>query len=402
MHTARPGTFKQHAMSGTRLHMDPINKKHREFFTSPPVDTSSNKMFHLNPIVSVSAIIMVASAFIFFACLIVTVFVFCMKNKQDRMKLKDCTITLFGHEIKSAKDLSFVASTGGVGLEIIGRGGCGDVYKAHLPRRRGENLTVAIKKITLTSPMSSSQFYQERSSCLSDKMRQVRAEIKTVGHVGHPNLVRLLAHVSKGEHHFLVSEFMQNGSLHDALKKCQLDWPARYKIALGIISGLQFLHFIHKPCIIHRDLKPGNILLDSDLNPKIADFGLAKVVEGRFVRTRLAGTLGYIAPENYNGMPCTDKCDVYSFGVILAVLVTGRFPNDDRVLEEMGMVKWVRRVMSSGDEAAIGIIDEKMVGNGYEEQMVLVLKIACFCMYDNPRERPRSRDLKCMLAQIKH
>ncbi|XP_039146697.1 leucine-rich repeat receptor-like serine/threonine/tyrosine-protein kinase SOBIR1 [Dioscorea cayenensis subsp. rotundata] len=167
---------------------------------------------------------------------------------------------------------------------------------------------------------------QERSSHVDDnRMRQVRAEIRTVGRIGHRNLLRLLAHVSSGDHHFLVSEFKPKGSLYDVLKKGQLDWPARYKIAHGIASGLEYLHFIHKPCIIHRDMKPENILLDDDLNPRIADFGLAKVEDGSFVRTRLAGTLGYIAPEYYNGMACTHKCDVFSLGVILAVLVTGKF-----------------------------------------------------------------------------
>ncbi|KAM0951059.1 putative transferase, protein kinase RLK-Pelle-LRR-XI-1 family [Dioscorea sansibarensis] len=197
---------------------------------------------------------------------------------------------------------------------------------------------------------------------------------------------------------------MQNGSLQDALKQKQLEWPVRYKIALGIATGLEYLHFLHKPCIIHRDLKPGNILLDQDMNPRIADFGLAKVApSGGVATTRVVGTVGYIAPEYYNGMPCTDSCDVYSFGVVLAVLVTGRFPSDGRVLAEMGMVKWVRKVMSSGggDGAGEGI-DEILLGNGYEEQMLLVLKIAYFCTSDNPRDRPSSRDVRGMLEQIKH
>ncbi|KAH7654912.1 Non-specific serine/threonine protein kinase protein [Dioscorea alata] len=351
----------------------------------------------------------IASVFIFVACCVATVIVKCMKrSKYFRTEPEDGNVTLFGREIKHARDLSFLYTSGCAGLEVIGKGGCGQVFKAHLKSSGGWKLTVAVKEIILPSSMlieelcQGMELSQERSSHVDDyRMRQVRAEIRTMGCIGHRNLLRLLAHVSSGDHHFLVSEFMPKGSLYDVLKKGQLDWPARYKIALGIASGLEYLHFIHKPCIIHRDLKPENILLDDDLNPRIADFGLAKVVHGNFVRTRLAGTLGYIAPEYYNGMPCTHKCDVFSLGVILAVLVTGRFPSDCRLLEETGMVKWVRRVMSSG-EAKETVIDEKMAGNGYEEQMLLVLKIACFCTYDNPRERPHSRDVRCMISQIKH
>ncbi|GAY69019.1 hypothetical protein CUMW_268720 [Citrus unshiu] len=110
---------------------------------------------------------------------------------------------------------------------------------------------------------------------------------------------------------------------------------------------------------------------------------------------------GYIAPECYQTLTVSDKCDVYSFGVLLAVLVMGKFPFDHFFsTEEMNMVRWMRNVISSDNPNRA--IDSKLIGNGYEEQMLLVLKIAYFCTLDDPEERPSSKDVRCMLSQIKH
>ncbi|XP_074569049.1 leucine-rich repeat receptor-like serine/threonine/tyrosine-protein kinase SOBIR1 [Curcuma longa] len=290
-------------------------------------------------------------------------------------------------------------------MQVIGRGGCGEVYKASL-LLHDQTLRVAIKKIDLPTD---GQEEPERFHC---RMRQVRSEIRTVGHMRHPNLLRLLAHVPSPPHcHYLVYDYMPYGSLHDLLRRrgAALEWPRRLRIALGIAAGLEYLHAVHWPRIIHRDLKPANILLDRHFVPRIADFGLAKLMSGGAgggsglvsQSNNLVGTLGYIAPEYYQTLVCTDKCDVYSFGVILAVLVTGRFPSDKFLeeTEEMGLVSWVRRLVASSDEFALAI-DEKLQGKGFEEQMLLVLKVACFCTYDDPNQRPNSTDIHRMLSQI--
>ncbi|XP_010904532.1 leucine-rich repeat receptor-like serine/threonine/tyrosine-protein kinase SOBIR1 [Elaeis guineensis] len=291
-------------------------------------------------------------------------------------------------------------------LQVIGRGGCGEVYKAEL-LVSGRKIPIAVKKV-LQPPLDAANLSEEESRHLHFRMRQIRSEILTVGRMRHPNLLRLLAHVPQPDCHYLVYEFMHHGSLHDVLKSGapELDWPTRYRIALGIAAGLEYLHDVHRPRIIHRDLKPANILLDDGLNARIADFGLAKVVpdfiSGPLSSNNIAGTVGYIAPEYYQTLSCTDKCDIYSFGVILAVLVTGKFPNDAffQMTDEMCIVGWVASVIRSDDPKVA--LDPNLVGCGFEEKMLLVLKIACFCTYDDPSERPNSKDVRCMLSQIKH
>ncbi|KAJ6845869.1 leucine-rich repeat receptor-like serine/threonine/tyrosine-protein kinase SOBIR1 [Iris pallida] len=311
--------------------------------------------------------------------------------------------------IKNAEDLAFLEKDDVVAsLEVVGRGGCGEVYRAPLPNNTG--MIIAIKKIMKRSA-DGAEPGEDESRLLDKWMRQIRSEIVTVGRIRHRNLLPLLAHVTRPDCHFLVYEFMKNGSLHDAMKRSssegvvELDWLLRHKIAVGVAAGLEYLHVHHKPHIIHRDLKPANILLDDHMEARIADFGLAKEVPDgntHMTGSNVAGTCGYIAPEYHQTLKFTTKCDMYSFGVILAALVIGKFPSDDffQDTDEMNLVKWLRNVMNSEDPAAA--IDPKLKGNGYEEQMLLVLKIACFCTMDDPRERPSSKEVRVMLSQIVH
>lgn len=317
-----------------------------------------------------------------------------------------CRATVFTPMLLDPEiNLSFIDRLRRCQLEVIGRGGCGEVYKAALVYR-GRAVPVAVKKI-VRPPASAAQLCRDDSRMLDHRMRQIRSEIVTIGRIRHPNLLRLLAHVPRPGCHYLVYEFMHHGSLHDVMRRGAppLDWPRRLKIALGVADGLEYLHAVHRPRVIHRDLKPGNILLDGDLNARIADFGLAKLVPGDAVSgpmnsSNVAGTLGYIAPEYYQTLSYTEKSDVYSFGVILAVLVTGRFPSDEffQQTDEMWVIGWVRAALQSDDPTAA--IDRQLVGKEFDEQMLLVLKIACFCTYDDPNERPSSRDARHMLAQI--
>ncbi|KAJ6978327.1 hypothetical protein NC653_030029 [Populus alba x Populus x berolinensis] len=305
---------------------------------------------------------------------------------------RDVGPAIFSPLIKKAEDLAFLEKDDGLAnLEIIGRGGCGEVFKAELPGNAAE-------------------LSEEDSKLLNKKMRQIQSEINTVGHIRHRNLLPLLAHVSRPDCHYLVYEFMKNGSLQDVLNqvtegKRELDWLARHKIAVGVASGLEYLHLSHSPRIIHRDLKPANVLLDDDMEARIADFGLAKAMpdaKTHITTSNVAGTVGYIAPEYHQTLKFTDKCDIYSFGVVLGVLVMGKLPSDAffQSTRELSLVKWMRNVMIS--ENPNQAIDPKLKGHGLEDQMLLVLKIACFCTIDDPKQRPNSKDVRCMLSQIKH
>lgn len=321
---------------------------------------------------------------------------------------KDPGPSIFSPLIKKKEDLAFLEKEDGLtSLELIGQGGCGQVYKAELPGSNGK--MIAIKKI-VQPPKDAAELTDEDSKFLHKKMRQIRSEINTVGQIRHRNLLPLLAHVSRPDCHLLVYEFMKNGSLQDMLNDVrdgnkELDWLTRHKISIGIAAGLEYLHLSHSPRIIHRDLKPANVLLDDNMEARIADFGLAKAMpdaQTHITTSNVAGTVGYIAPEYHQTLKFTDKCDIYSFGVLLGVLVMGRQPSDEffQHQTEIGLVKWMRSVMTS--ENPQQAIDPKLMGNGYEEQMLLVLKIACFCTLDNPKERPNSKDVRCMLSQIKH
>lgn len=325
-----------------------------------------------------------------------------------RGRRKEPGPSIFSPLIKKAEDLAFLEKEDGLAsLEIIGKGGCGEVYKAELPGSNGK--MIAIKKI-IQPPKDAEELTDEDSKFLNKKMRQIRSEITTVGQIRHRNLLPLLAHISRPDCHLLVYEYMKNGSLQDLLNNvsagnCELDWLARHKIALGVAAGLEYLHMNHSPRIIHRDLKPGNILLDDEMEARIADFGLAKAMPDantHISTSNVAGTLGYIAPEYHQTLKFTDKCDIYSFGVLLGVLVMGKVPSDQFFQEtnEMSLVNWMRNVMTS--ENPKEAIDPKLLGNGFEEQMLLVLKIACFCTLEEPKERPNSKDIRCMLSQIKH
>ncbi|XP_062228685.1 leucine-rich repeat receptor-like serine/threonine/tyrosine-protein kinase SOBIR1 [Phragmites australis] len=314
--------------------------------------------------------------------------------------------------IKRAEHLAFLEKEDGLAsLPVIGRGGCGEVYKAQLPvEREGEEPRfIAIKKIKKQSVDTPNNLSDEESRQLDKWSRQIQSEIRTVGHMRHRNLLPLAAHVPRPNCHYLVYQYMKNGSLHNALKadgdggSTVLPWPVRLRVAAGVAAGLEYLHVSHRPQIIHRDLKPANILLDDDMEPRIADFGLAKAMPDAHTHvtaSNLAGTWGYIAPEYHQTLKFTAKCDVYSFGVILAVLATGKEPSDEffTQVEEVGLVKWLRRVMRSGDHAEA--IDPAIAGDGYEEQILLVLRIAVLCTVDDPKERPTAKDVRCMVSQI--
>uniref|UniRef100_A0A0D6QYM3 Protein kinase domain-containing protein n=1 Tax=Araucaria cunninghamii TaxID=56994 RepID=A0A0D6QYM3_ARACU len=279
---------------------------------------------------------------------------------------------------------------------VIGTGGSGKVYRVDLQN----NVTVAVKQLC---PMNMNN---NKENGLSKLMK---AEVDILGLIRHKNIVKLYCCLSNGNSNLLVYEYMQNGSLFDALHKTHkdktsngsgfyLDWPTRYKIALGAAHGLAYLHHDCSPPIVHRDVKSTNILLGEFFEAKIADFGIAKILQvggGRDSITAFAGTHGYIAPEYAYSYRVTEKSDIYSFGVVLLELVTGKQPIEPEFGENNDIVYWISRKICTRQDA-LEVLDSR-ISKSYEEEMYQVLKIAVRCTYKLPAPRPRMREVIQML-----
>lgn len=269
---------------------------------------------------------------------------------------------------------------------IIGCGGYGLVYKADLP----DGTKLAIKKLF-------------GEMCLME--REFTAEVEALSMAQHDNLVPLWGYCIQGNSRLLIYSYMENGSLDDWLHNRDddastfLDWPKRLKIAQGAGRGLSYIHDACKPHIIHRDIKSSNILLDKEFKAYVADFGLARLILANktHVTTELVGTLGYIPPEYGQGWVATLKGDIYSFGVVLLELLTGRRPVHI-LSSSKELVKWVQEMKSEGNQ--IEVLDPILRGTGYDEQMLKVLETACKCVNCNPCMRPTIKEVVSCLDSI--
>ncbi|CAD6251532.1 unnamed protein product [Miscanthus lutarioriparius] len=262
-------------------------------------------------------------------------------------------------------------------VHIIGHGGFGTVYEAAFP----EGQRVAIKRLH-----GSYQFLGDR---------RFLAEMETIGKVKHHNLVPLVGYCAHGDERFLIYEYMHHGSLETWLRNHEntpetIGWRERLRICLGSANELMFLHHGFVPHIIHRDMKSSNILLDKNMELRISDFGLARIISAydTHVSTTVSGTLGYIPPEYALIMESTARGDVYSFGVVMLEVLTGRPPTGKEVEEGGGnLVDWVRWMIARGREGEL--FDPCLPVSGlWHEQMVRVLAIAQDCTADEPSKRP--------------
>nr|KYP50310.1 putative LRR receptor-like serine/threonine-protein kinase At1g56140 family [Cajanus cajan] len=256
--------------------------------------------------------------------------------------------------------------------EKLGGGGFGSVFKGALP----DSSVVAVKKL----------------ESISQGEKQFRTEVSTIGTVQHVNLVRLRGFCSEGTKKLLVYDYMPNGSLDSKLfhEDKLLDWKVRYQIALGTARGLTYLHEKCRDCIIHCDVKPENILLDADFVPKVADFGLAKLVGRDFSRvlTTFRGTRGYLAPEWISGVAITAKADTYSYGMMLFEFVSGRRNFE---ASEDGQVRFfptfaANMVHQGGN--VLNLLDPRLAGKADIEEVTRVIKVASWCVQDDEAHRP--------------
>ncbi|XP_014516601.1 putative receptor protein kinase ZmPK1 [Vigna radiata var. radiata] len=285
--------------------------------------------------------------------------------------------------------------------EEIGRGGGGTVYKGVL----SDDRVVAIKRLHEIANQGESEFL---------------AEVSIIGRLNHMNLIGMLGFCAEGKYRLLVYEYMENGSLAHNLSSSSnvLDWTKRYNIALGTARGLAYLHEECLEWILHCDIKPENILLDSDYQPKVADFGLSKLLNRNNLDnstfSRIRGTRGYMAPEWLFNLPITSKVDVYSYGVVVLEMITGRSPTAGIQLSELDaeshnhgrLVTWVREKRKKGSEVGSSWVDQIVdpaLGSKYDRnEMEILATVALECVEEEKDVRPSMSHVVERLQSYEH
>ncbi|XP_020599350.1 leucine-rich repeat receptor-like protein kinase TDR [Phalaenopsis equestris] len=317
-------------------------------------------------------------------------------RSASRLKPPPWRLTAFQRLTFTADDVvEVVKST----AQIIGIGSSSTVYRGEMPN--GE--VIAIKKLSTAAVTKQ----RNKTEC-------ILPEVELVGAVRHRNIVRLLGYVSNGESTMLLYEYVPCGSLEELLHssggegkgKTTLDWETRYRIAVGVAEGMSYLHHDSRPTIVHRDLKPSNILVDEEMEVRVADFGLAKW-STKTSLTGIVGSCGYIAPEYAYAVKVDERSDVYSFGVVLMEIVSGRRAVDGRGGVEEGkshLVERVRRKVAEKGWEGVEEIFDGGIGIGCREvrdEMVMVLRVAMLCASERPMDRPSMRDVVSTLKAIR-
>ncbi|WZY84135.1 hypothetical protein YC2023_030519 [Brassica napus] len=273
----------------------------------------------------------------------------------------------------------------------LGEGGFGRVYKGHIET---SEKVVAVKQLDKNG-------YQGN--------REFLVEVMMLSLLHHTNLVNLVGYCADGDQRILVYEYMPNGSLDDHLldlgrtKRKPLDWDTRMKVAAGAARGLEYLHETADPPVVYRDFKASNILLDQEFNPKLSDFGLAKVgpTGGQtHVSTRVMGTYGYCAPEYALTGQLTMKSDVYSFGVVFLEMITGRRVIDTtKPTREQNLVTWASPLFK--DRRKFSLMADPLLGGKYPMKgLYQALAVAAMCLQDEAETRPNMSDVVTALEYL--
>ncbi|KAG8485747.1 hypothetical protein CXB51_019122 [Gossypium anomalum] len=268
----------------------------------------------------------------------------------------------------------------GVSDNIVGRGGYSEVYRGHLPDGRA----IAVKRLANDNKDET-------------KEKEFLIELGIIGHVCHPNTATLVGCcIENGL--YLIFNFSEKGTLASALHgktSASLDWPMRYKIALGVARGLHYLHKCCKHRIIHRDIKASNVLLGLDYEPQISDFGLAKWLPNKWTHHAvipIEGTFGYLAPEYFMHGIVDEKIDVFAFGVLLLEIITGRRPVDS---SKQSLLLWAKPLMESGNITEL--VDPKLKGKYDEDEMHRTVLTACYCVRQSAVWRPSMSEVLKLL-----
>ncbi|KAJ7948451.1 Kinase family protein [Quillaja saponaria] len=322
------------------------------------------------------------------------------KRHKNHKKVNDDDKGGFAHlQVAADKGLQVFtfkqlhSATGGFSKSnVVGQGGFGLVYRGVLSDGR----KAAIKFMDQAGKQGEEEF---------------RVEVELLSRLRSPYLLALLGYCSHNNHKLLVYEFMANGGLQEHLYpvsnsnvfSMKLDWETRLRIALEAAKGLEYLHEHVSPPVIHRDFKSSNILLDKNLHAKVSDFGLAKLGSDRaggHVSTRVLGTQGYVAPEYALTGHLTTKSDVYSYGVVLLELLTGRVPVDmKRPPGEGVLVSWALPLLTDR-EKVVEIMDPALEGQYSMKEFIQVAAIAAMCVQPEADYRPLMADVVQSLVPL--
>ncbi|XP_066362840.1 L-type lectin-domain containing receptor kinase SIT2-like [Miscanthus floridulus] len=277
------------------------------------------------------------------------------------------------------KDL-YNATKGFSSKNLIGVGGFGRVYKGVLPTSKSE---VAVKRVSYNSMQSTKQFI---------------AEVVSMGHLQHNNVVKLFGYCRRKGELLLVYDYMVNGSLDRYLYgkegRAILDWGQRFRIIKGIAAGLLYLHEEWDKVIIHRDVKPNNVLLDKEMKAQLGDFGLARLYDHGTdpQTTHVVGTIGYLAPELVHRGKATTLTDVFAFGVFILEVTCGKKPvTEDTQGHQLMLVDWV--IQNWHEDKLLDAVDIRLQGNYDTAEVCLALKLGLLCSHPFPDARPNMRQV---------
>ncbi|ONK70348.1 uncharacterized protein A4U43_C05F32800 [Asparagus officinalis] len=257
----------------------------------------------------------------------------------------------------------------------LGEGGFGSVYWGQL----WDGSQIAVKRLKVWSNKAEMEF---------------AVEVEILGRVRHKNLLSLRGFCAEGQERLIVYDYMPNLSLLSHLHgqhsaECLLDWPKRMNIAIGSAEGVAYLHHHATPHIIHRDVKASNVLLDSDFQARVADFGFAKLIPdgATHVTTRVKGTLGYLAPEYAMFGKASESCDVYSFGILLLELASGKKPIEKRSPTlKRTITDWALPLAQ--ERKFEEMADPKLDGVFIREELKRMVIVALVCSQNEPEKRP--------------
>ncbi|PON48875.1 S-receptor-like serine/threonine-protein kinase [Parasponia andersonii] len=363
------------------------------------LDCSDEVTIHLARTYTRGQVNVAAKFMVWFACgvggfeMICILFVWCLliRTRRNSDTCQFRAQLLAATRLKRFSFFELKKATRGF-AEEIGRGAGGVVYKGVLSDSR-----VAAIKLLAEAYSGEAEFL---------------AEVTTIGTLNHMNLIEIWGYCLEGKHRILVYECLEHGSLKKNLSRNVLDWKKRYEIAVGTAKCLAYLHEECLGWVLHCDVKPQNILLGSDYQPKVADFGLSKLLErGELSNpsfSRIRGTRGYMAPEWITNQAITSKVDVYSYGIVVLEMLTGKSPtttcvdadNGREETEHRGLVTWVREIVHGRSEREAWlekVMDSLMEGEYDKEKMEILLRVALKCVEEEKDARPTMSQVVKML-----